>query len=75
MKRTFYTLSAAAALFGAAPALTLAADATGAQPTASCQCAGGSADEHASAAAGRPGVPTSSSDREQEFLQAVWSAP
>ncbi len=74
MKRTFYTLSAAAALFGAAPALTLAADAKEARPTASCQCAGGSVDEHASAAA-RSGVPTSSSDREQEFLQMVWSAP
>ena len=74
MKRTFYTLSAAAALFGAAPALTLAGDASEARPTAGCQCAGGSVDEHASAAA-RPGVSTSSSDREQEFLQAVWSAP
>ncbi len=72
MKRTFYTLSAAAALFGAAPATTFAADAAEAwNSSESCPCAA----LDASAAAARPDERTKLTDREQEFLQAVWSAP
>lgn len=67
MKRALYTLSAAAALFGAAPATTRA-DAVRSS-SVSCPCTAADV----GAAAARPDGSTKS--REEEFLREVWSAP
>ncbi len=69
MKRALYTLSAAAALFGAAPATTRADAAEARSSSVSCPCA--AADVGATAV--RPDGSTK--PREEEFLREVWSAP
>lgn len=79
MKRTLYTLSAAAALLGAAPAITFADTRPRHADTASCRCADMRTHARPVTAADRDGAlpseTTTLTDRESEFLQEVWSAP
>lgn len=71
MKRTLYTLSAAAALLGAAPAITFAETQPRHADTASCRCADMRTHARPVTAADRDGALPS----ENERLQEVWSAP
>lgn len=72
-KRTFYTLSAATFLLGAAPALADGGSRHHCDARCDCaQMAGRS--EAAERSAIAPGA-ASTSDREAEFLREVWSAP
>ncbi len=71
MKRALYTLSAAAALFGAVPVTAFAEPAEARSSPASCPCAA----MNAGAAEARPNGSARSIDREEQFLREVWSAP
>ncbi len=81
MKRALYSLSAAAALLGAVPAISLADAASEPRPAkASCQCAAMRGHAHAGAAAAReagatPGEAAKVAAQDEAFLRQVWSAP
>ncbi len=80
MKRAIFTLFSAVVLVGAAPAITLADAATEPRHACgtACQCAEMRTHARVGAAADQgmqPSATAKLTDREEEFMDEVWSAP